>query len=102
MSENDKEIRILELKNMYTKLFDACIDIEKKLDSVNKTECNIPILKRLSTTLIELKTFIMDYLDFKFDITSYFDNSVTLHKYISIFTGIKNVLVQLNKEKGAK
>ena len=102
LSDNDKRIRILELKGLFNDLYLYCEDVEEKINNISKTDDNISIFKRVIDTIEKIKEFIKFYIENKFDNATYFENEVVFNKYLSILSGIKNVLGDLNNKNSIK
>ena len=98
LSEDEKKMKITELKALYITVYNKCGTISEMLASVKKDEETIQIIEYISNTLIDLREYVNDYINKIFDSKTYIENLSMLQKYIMIFNSINKVFEQINVE----
>ena len=99
LSEPQKLIKISELKGSYSRLYRSCDDILTNIDNIPKSDENLLVMERVTSTLSDLKVYIEHYLMYTFDTKTYTENETNLQKYISIFNAVKDIFREINKQK---
>ncbi|MBR6289408.1 MAG: hypothetical protein IKR19_08735 [Acholeplasmatales bacterium] len=97
LSAEEQIMKISELKNQYAQLYNSCDDLLEKISNINNNEVSIAPLSKLTNTLNDLKKYIIDYLYNQFDSKSFYENDVKLNFFLSIFSSISEVLVDIYK-----
>lgn len=98
LSEDEKNMKIVELKNLYITVYKKCGTIHEMLSGIKKDEETIQIVEYISNTLIDLKEYVNDYINKVFDSKTYIENLSQLQKYIAIFNAIHQVFNQIKTE----
>lgn len=93
LSIPEQQIKVRELKNQFSELYNNCISIIDRLNDISlELNDQYPQLKRMSDTLYDLKNTISFYILNIYDIKSYFENDITFNRYLTILNGVKTVL----------
>lgn len=98
LSENEKKMKIIELKDTFISVYKKCDSILEIITEVKKDEETIQIVEYISNTLIDLKHYVNDYINNVFDYKTYVENLTQLQKYIMIFNAINKVFDQIKRE----
>ena len=98
LSEDEKKMKITELKDLYITVYKKCGTISEMLAGVKKDEETIQIIEYISNTLIDLQEYVNDYINKIFDSKTYVENLSMLQKYIVIFNSINKVFEQIKDE----
>ena len=98
LSEDEKNMKLVELKNLYIVVYKKCGSISEMLSSIKKDEETIQIIEYISNALIDLKEYVNDYINKVFDTKTYIENLSQLQKYITIFNAINQVFKQIKTE----
>lgn len=99
LSEDQKKIRILQLKLGFKDLYTETDAILTAINNIPKQDDNIETIRRLIAVLNDVKQYILDYMSTQFDKRSYLDNNQIYIKYINVFRTIRKVIDELNHNK---
>lgn len=99
LSKEEQEVKIEELKNLFSDLYSSVDDFIRKLNDINPDENNVMVIKRCSNTLYTLKKYISDYLLNLFPIKSYIENDVEFNRFLTILNSVANVINDITKAK---
>lgn len=103
LSAEEQRLKITELKNQYTQLYNSCDDLIEKISNIENTEETVAPASKLINTLTDLKKYITDYFYNQFDSVSYYENDVKLNYLLSIFYSVRDVLeaiYKINRKNG--
>lgn len=101
LTDEQKQIRILQLKMNYKKLYETIINTTDSINNIAKNENNIETIKRLTSCLLRVKAILIDYVENNFDNNSYLDNYTIYVKYLAIFRTITRVIEELNRSNNS-
>ena len=90
LSDQEKQIKIKELKSLFTDFTVNCDSIIDKANNIPKTVENIKVVDFINKTLIDLKKYSGDYLINTFDLKTYIENLVQFQKFLSVLDAVKN------------
>lgn len=99
LSEDQKKIRILQLKLGFKDLYTETDAVLTAINNIPKQDDNIETIRRLIIVLNNVKQYILDYMSTQFDNRSYLDNNQIYIKYINVFRTIRKVIEELNHDK---
>lgn len=99
LSEDQKKIRILQLKLGFKDLYTETDAVLTAINNIPKQDDNIETIRRLIIVLNNVKQYILDYISTQFDNRSYLDNNQIYIKYINVFRTIRKVIEELNHDK---
>lgn len=105
LSDDEKNQRILQLKNDFKDLYDQSDATINAVNTIDKNDDNIETIQRLINTLNNMQNYIRDYLTMVFDKKSYMDNNAIHLKFAAMFDTVRKVIDELNaesKNKGGK
>ena len=109
LTAEEQQIKIKELKNLYSNLYSSCDDILERINKLDINEDNLETISRISTALYDVKIYISDYLTMVFPTKSYVENDVTFVRFLTIIKSITEILDDVakkfekdNREKGNK
>lgn len=97
LSDQDKVIKINELKDLYQDLYNRIITLYNKVNDIPKDDELIKVYNFIIDNLSDLKQFVYDYLTNTFDNKTYLENMVNYKKYISTLNVINGILEEIRK-----
>ena len=97
LSDQDKVIKINELKDLYQDLYNRIITLYDKVNDIPKDEELIKVYNFIIDNLSDLKQFVYDYLTNTFDNKTYLENMVNYKKYLSTLNVINGILEEIRK-----
>lgn len=97
LSDQDKVIKINELKDLYQDLYNRIITLYDKVNDIPKDDELIKVYNFIIDNLSDLKQFVYDYLTNTFDNKTYLENMVNYKKYISTLNVINGILEEIRK-----
>ena len=97
LSDQDKVIKINELKDLYRDLYNRIITLYDKVNDIPKDDELIKVYNFIIDNLSDLKQFVYDYLTNTFDNKTYLENMVNYKKYISTLNVINGILEEIRK-----
>lgn len=98
LTAEEQQIKIKELKNLYTNLYSSCDDILERLNNLDINEDNLETISKISTTLYDIKVYISDYMTLIFPKKSYIENDVVFVRFLSIIKSITEILNDVSKK----
>jgi len=101
LSEDEKIIKINELKKCFNELNERCENILSMVNKGNGTdEVSIKVLDYVTNTITDLQQYIQDYYTKIFDKKTYIENNAEYQRYLTILASVRSVLNELtNKDK---
>lgn len=97
LSDQDKVIKINELKDLYQDLYNRVITLYDKVNNIPKDDELIKVYNFIIDNLSDLKQFVYDYLTNTFDNKTYLENMVNYKKYLSTLNVINGILEEIRK-----
>lgn len=98
LSDEEKKQKIITLKRLYLDLYEKCDHIIERYNNViDQYENFAQVGKRVIMVLMELKTYVADYVLKLYDSKSYIENDINYNRCISILNGIKMVTNDIAK-----
>ena len=97
LSDQDKVIKINELKDLYQDLYNRIITLYDKVNDIPKDDELIKVYNFIIDNLSDLKQFVYDYLTNTFDNKTYLENMVNYKKYLSTLNVINGILEEIRK-----
>lgn len=97
LTDNEKNNKILKLKEEYFELFKKLTGYETTVSNIEKDSNNVEMFVRIRKTIGDLKEYVYYYILHNFDTVSYFENQMMFYKYISILNSITKILEKYNK-----
>lgn len=98
LTAEEQQIKIKELKNLYSNLYSSCDDILERINKLDINEDNLDTISRISTSLYDMKVYISDYLTLVFPNKSYIENDVTFVRFLTIVKSITEILDDIIKK----
>jgi len=98
LSEPEKEMKISELKKLFGVLIDKADSLYKLTQEINKTDDNVKMIDYVLNTLMDLKTYLKDYVVDVYDNRTYLQNSVNFQKFLTIFDAIHSIFKEIKKQ----
>lgn len=98
LTAEEQQIKIKELKTLYSNLYSSCDDILNRINKLDVNEENLETISRISTALYDVKIYISDYLTMVFPTKSYVENDVTFVRFLSIIKSITEILDDVAKK----
>ena len=99
MTDDQKRIRVLQLKIDYKDLYETIITTKEGINSIPKTMENLDIIKRLTLFTEKTKNILIDYIQNNFDKNPYLENYAMYIKFMSVFRSISKVIEEINNSK---
>lgn len=97
LSDQDKQVKINELKSLYEELYNRITDLLDKINEIPKTEDLSKVYNFVTNNLSDVKQFVYDYMNNMFDNKTYMENLVNYKKYISTLNVINGILEEIRK-----
>ena len=98
LTAEEQQIKIKELKTLYSNLYSSCDDILERINKLDVNEENLETISRISTSLYDVKIYISDYLTMVFPTKSYVENDVTFVRFLTIIKSITEILDDIAKK----
>lgn len=97
LSEEEKEVKRKELKKMYILLIEKAESIFSLTQEISKTDDTVKVVDYVSNTLMDLKTYLSDYVSTIYDSRTYLQNNVNFQKFLAIFDSIHAIFKEIKK-----
>ena len=98
LSAEEQQIKIKELKKLFSSLYSSCDDILDRINKLDINEDNLDAVSRISTTLYDIKIYISDYLTLIFPTKSYVENDITFNRFLTIIKSITDIFDDISKK----
>lgn len=98
LSEPEKQMKINELKKLYGLLIDKADSLYKLTQEISKTDDTVKMIDYTLNTLMDLKTYMKDYVIDVFDNRTYLQNSVNFQKFLTIFDAVHSIFKEIKKQ----
>ena len=102
LSNAQMAIKEKELKNNFSNLYDAVIDIEERVNNISKDAAMIKPLEFISHKMSKLSDQISDYLSYTYETKSYTENMIMYNTFLDILNQINSILDTIRPENGSK
>lgn len=99
LTDDQKRIRVLQLKIDYKDLYETIITTREGINSIPKTMENLDAIKRLVLFVEKTKNILIDYIQNNFDKNPYLENYAMYIKFMSVFRTISRVIEDINNSK---
>lgn len=99
LTDDQKRIRVLQLKIDYKDLYETIITTKEGINSIPKTMENLDAIKRLILFVEKTKNILIDYIQNNFDKNPYLENYAMYIKFMSVFRTISKVIEDINNSK---
>ena len=99
LTDDQKRIRVLQLKIDYKDLYETIITTREGINSIPKTMENLDAIKRLVLFVEKTKNILIDYIQNNFDKNPYLENYAMYIKFMSVFRTISKVIEDINNSK---
>ena len=91
LSEEQKEIKRKELKSLFILIIEKCDNITKLIIEIPKTDETIKLIDYVNNTIMDLKTYLNDYVVNTYDSCTYLQNTVNFQKFLTVFDSIRAI-----------
>ena len=98
LSEPEKQMKINELKKLYGVLIDKTDSLYKLTQEISKTDDTVRMIDYTLNTLLDLKTYLKDYVIDVYENRTYLQNSVNFQKFLTIFDAIHAIFKEIKKQ----
>ena len=98
LTAEEQSIKIMELKRLYNDLYTSTDDLLYKLSSSTIEQVDPRVLSRIQSQMEELRRILQDYIINSFAIKTYYENDVNYSIFLSMFTTIRGVFDEVNKQ----
>lgn len=98
LSEPEKQMKINELKKLYGVLIDKADSLYKLTQEISKTDDTVRMIDYTLNTLLDLKTYLKDYVIDVYENRTYLQNSVNFQKFLTIFDAIHAIFKEIKKQ----
>ncbi|MDD3121955.1 MAG: hypothetical protein PHC62_00400 [Candidatus Izemoplasmatales bacterium] len=98
LSEDEKIAKKVELKKLYTNLVVKSDDIFKLTQEISKTDETTKVIDYILNTLMDLKTYMSDYVLTMYDNRTYIQNNVNFQKFLAIFDSIHAIFQEIKNQ----
>lgn len=97
LTPEEKKMKDETLKKQFKDLYEICGDLIEKINMVDKSSAAMsPIIKNVMSSLMDFQVYIQYYLTDVYATKSYIENDIEFNKYLQVFNGIKNIIIQLD------
>lgn len=97
LSEEEKEMKKNELKKLYILLIEKSESIFALAQEITKTDDTVKLIDYILNTLMDLKTYLGDYVSDIYDSRTYLQNNVNFQKFLTIFDSIHAIFQEIVK-----
>ena len=97
LSEEEKEMKKNELKKLYILLIEKSESIFALAQEITKTDDTVKLIDYILNTLMDLKTYLGDYVSDIYDNRTYLQNNVNFQKFLNIFDSIHAIFQEIVK-----
>lgn len=97
LSEEEKEMKRNELKKLYVLLIEKAESIFNLTQEITKTDDTVKLIDYVLNTLMDLKTYLGDYVSDVYDNRTYLQNNVNFQKFLAIFDSIHAIFQEIVK-----
>ena len=100
LSDEQKQIKIDELKKCYQELHDRCDNIISLVNNSNAPDENTSrVFEYLNDVMSDLKQYVYDYFTDTFPTKTYLENDAQYRKYLAVLNSFNIILEELLKKK---
>ena len=100
LTEDEKKRKVETLKRLFMDLYSNCDGLVNKFNQISDDNDDFsPVIKRILSTLYDLKEYISYYIINVYNNKSYIENDINFNRYLSVLNGIKLVVEELEKSK---
>lgn len=100
LSDEQKQIKIDELKKCYQELHNRCDNIINIINNSNPPDENTSrIFEYLNDNMSDLKQYLYDYFTYTFNTKIYMENDAQYKKYLAILNSFNTILEEVLKKK---
>lgn len=97
LSPEEQQMKIMELKNLFSNLYSSTDDILNRINQTNTDESNLEVISRITSSLYSLRKYMSDYITQVFPNKSFIENDITFNRFLAIVNGITIVIEELGK-----
>lgn len=97
LSEEEKEMKRNELKKLYVLLIEKAESIFNLTQEITKTDDTVKLIDYVLNTLMDLKTYLGDYVSDVYDNRTYLQNNVNFQKFLAIFDSIHAIFQEITQ-----
>ena len=98
LSAEEQQIKIKELKGLFQQMYTSCDEILDRINNLEFTEDNLPIMTRITYSLYDFKKYISEYIISIFPRKSYIENDIAFNRFLMILNSIKDILSRYQKK----
>ena len=91
-------IKHYELKRQYIELYNKSEDIVDRINTIPKTEQNLPIIDFVVKKLVNLREYINYYLTKVYQTKTYIENTTNYQQYLAVLNAINKILSEIPLE----
>lgn len=102
LTEEQKQLRVLQLKKSYRQLYDQSENILSSVNGITKTQDNIDTLRRVIEALEKIKKLLLQYISTNYDMNTYIENYTNYIKFLATFRTISKVMNELSLDDDKK
>lgn len=103
LTPQEQKLKTLELKNLYTDLYDNCIQISEKFEVLGVEFNDLsPAITAAMSSLFALRNMISTHLLYLFDAKTYYENDIQYNQFLLALNKIKLItddMVSAHKEE---
>ena len=98
LSAEEQQIKIKELKGLFQQMYTSCDEILDRINNLEFTEDNLPIMTRITYSLYDFKKYISEYIISIFPRKSYIENDIAFNRFLMILNSVKDILCRYQKK----
>lgn len=99
LTAEEQQIKIKELKELFQSMYESCDELLDKLNNLEFTEDNLPVMTRLIYSIYDLKKYIKDYIVLVFPKKSFVENDIAFNRFLMVLNSISDILIKYQKKE---
>lgn len=99
LTPGELDIKHRELKNQYLAMYDMITSIIDRLGDASVQEDHIKTIEYISSTLIDLKSMVADYVNDVYQTKSYMENSINYNRFLATLNGVNRILEEIDEKE---
>ena len=97
LSTEAQQVKIRELKRLYSSMFNSCNDLIDRLDNIDNDACDI-LISRLSSVMNDIRDSIADYIIYIFPNKSFIENDTQFNIYMMYINSVSGIMEKINEK----
>lgn len=94
LSTDEQQMKIRELKRLYSSMFNSCNDLIERIDNTNNDAAG-ELISRLSSVMNDIREAIADYIIYIFPNKSYIENDTQFNIFMMYINSVSGVMEKI-------